>query len=104
MHSPPGNPQPPHSPKDQRGQQKSRDKTPNQQRQNQISAARITIIYVLKHQHKTTISNSQNNMSPLEPSNAITAGLKECNLAESQDKDFKIAILKDVRGPSRENE
>ena len=32
-------------------------------------------------------------MSPLEARNSATVGPKKCNIAEAQDKNFKIAIM-----------
>ena len=32
-------------------------------------------------------------MPPLEVSNSATVGPEKCNIAEAQDKDFKIAIM-----------
>jgi hypothetical protein len=90
----PGNTHLSHCPKNQRGKQKLRNKTPTQQRQDQISAPRLTIFPQMpRRQHKSTINNSQDNMSPLEPSNPYTAGLKHCNRAEAQEIDLKIVFM-----------
>lgn len=39
-----------------------------------------------RHQCKSTINNSQSNMSPLEPSNLSTTGLEYSNITETQEK------------------
>lgn len=46
-----------------------------------------------RYQCKNTITNTQDNMTPPEPSNYTKAGPKKCNLAEAQDKDFKITAM-----------
>lgn len=38
-------------------------------------------------------SNSQDNMSALDPCNPTTVGPEKCNTAELQNKDFKIAVM-----------
>lgn len=42
---------------------------------------------------KKTHINIQDNMPPLEPSNPTTVSPEKCNVAETQDKDFKIVIM-----------
>lgn len=46
-----------------------------------------------RHQHKKTDNNSQDNMSPLEHSNSIIVGPNICNIAEAQDKDYKMDLM-----------
>lgn len=48
---------------------------------------------MLRRQHKNTINNSQDNKSPLEPSNPYTAGLEYCNIAEAREIELKIASM-----------
>lgn len=40
-----------------------------------------------RHQCKNTVSNSQDNISPQEPSNPTKAGLEYYSIAEAQDKE-----------------
>lgn len=40
--------------------------------------------------HQCKISNSQDGLSPLQPSKPITDGPEKCNIANTQDKDFEI--------------
>lgn len=49
-------------------------------------------IQMPNHQRRNTINSSQDNLSPLEPSNPITVGPKKCNTAKAQDENFKIVI------------
>jgi hypothetical protein len=51
-----------------------------------------------RYQHKNTIDNSQDNMSPMEPSNPTTAGPEYCNMAEAQNESLKSHYEYD-RGP-----
>lgn len=44
-------------------------------------------------QCKSKNMNSQNNIFPLETSSLISTGLGKRNLAEVQEKDFKIPIM-----------
>lgn len=62
-----------------------------------ISTLRIIIIpnWKLRHQHKNTSKNSQENISPPEPNNPTTVGPEKCNIAKAQDKDFKILVIKE---------
>lgn len=46
-----------------------------------------------KDQYKNAIINSQNNFSPLEPSNLITVGPKKCNTAKVQNRDNKTTFI-----------
>lgn len=49
----------------------------------------ITHTKTPKHQHKSTISNSQDNIAPLEPSNSLTGDPDYSNIAETQEKTLK---------------
>lgn len=72
----PGNTHPPHSPKNQRGKQKPRDKTPTQQRSDQISD--ITENYNLPNTPAQKHSNSQHdNMSALEQMEERLLGIED---------------------------
>lgn len=42
---------------------------------------------------KSTTSNSQDIMSPLDFSNPFTEGRQKCNIDKAQNKDFKIVIM-----------
>ena len=68
--------------------QKPRNKTPTKDLELQSSQTQMP-----RCQHKNTINNSQDNMSPLEPSNPTTAGPEYSNIAEAQDKDFKTEYV-----------
>lgn len=46
-----------------------------------------------RHQHKNTDNNSQDNMSPLEPSNSITVGPEICSIVEAQHKICEMALM-----------
>jgi hypothetical protein len=53
-----------------------------------------------QRQHKHTHNNSQDNMSPPDPSNHTAVDPEKLNTAEAQNKDFKIAavdMLKDLK-------
>jgi hypothetical protein len=52
-----------------------------------------------RHPQKNRVNNSQDNMSPSEPSNPTTVGPEKYNTAETQNKDFKIAFNEYVRDP-----
>lgn len=39
------------------------------------------------------IGDSQDNMSPLQPSHPTTAGPEKCNMEEAQDKNFNMAFM-----------
>lgn len=55
---------------------------------------------MLRHQHKNTIINTQDNVTRSESSNTTTVGPIKCNIAKAQDKKFKTAIvnmLKDLK-------
>lgn len=45
-------------------------------------------------QHREMINNSQDNMSPLEPSYPTTTDTEYFNTAEAQEKDIKTACMK----------
>lgn len=45
-----------------------------------------------RHQHKTQTLIAK-TMHPAEPTNPTRVGPRKFNIAESQDKDFKIAIM-----------
>lgn len=45
-------------------------------------------------QHRKMVDNSQDNMSPLEPSYPTTTGTEYFNTAEAQEKDIKAACMK----------
>lgn len=77
-----GSIQAPNSPK-VHGRSKSKNKTFIQHTQNQIP----------RHQHKNKINNSQINRSPWEPTKPTIAGSDYFNIAETQEKDLKIAIM-----------
>lgn len=49
---------------------------------------------MLRYQLKSTNFNNQDNMHPPKPSNLTIVGPEKCNIAEEQDKDFKITIRK----------
>lgn len=57
---------------------------------------------MLKHQHRNKINNSQDNMCSLEPSKATAAGPGNCNMTDTQDKDFKIASVNMIHIPKKE--
>ena len=44
--------------------------------------------------HKSTIINSQDNISPLEPSNSTKAGPEDYKIAEAHEKELKTAFMK----------
>lgn len=49
-----------------------------------------------RHQPKYTFNNSQENKSPLEPSNSITGGPEKLNVVEVQAKGLKIAFVNSI--------
>lgn len=46
-----------------------------------------------RYQCKNTTNNSQDNISPREPSNPNTVGLEYCNIDETEEKDHKRAFI-----------
>lgn len=46
-----------------------------------------------RYQDKNISNNSQNYMCPREPSNKTTVASENFNIAETQDKDLKIAFM-----------
>lgn len=98
----PGNKQLPHPPKNQRRSHKRRS-VPSS---HPTKAKQDNSIKRLNHrkarsQCKNTFNNSQNTMSPLEPSHPTRVGPQRRNAAETQDKDPKtdfmnmMAVLKE---------
>lgn len=95
-HSLLGNPQRPHTPKVQRGQQKPewkkkssyKTKTRYQHQELQSSQTQMP-----RHQHKNTINSNQYNTTSLEPNSPTTPGPEKCNTAKAQDNDFNRAIM-----------
>lgn len=86
-----GDPQPPQLPRIQRGQQQNRrtEHPPNRTRPD-IDTKRH-----MKHHNSRCLSprmNSQDNKPPPEASNPIAKCSEKHNIAEAQDRDFKIAI------------
>jgi hypothetical protein len=55
-----------------------------------------------RHQRKHTINNSQDRLSPLEPSNPTTAGPQYSNIAEAHKRDFKSACTKMIEAIKEE--
>jgi hypothetical protein len=51
-----------------------------------------------RHQQASTVSNRQDNVSLLEPSNPPTADPENCNIAEAQEKN-KNSLYEYDRGP-----
>lgn len=50
-----------------------------------------------RHQHKNTIQQSQDNISPPEPSNPTATGHEKCNIAKAQGLQTVITnMLKDL--------
>ena len=72
-------PQPPHFPKNQKGQQKSRNKTLTQQRQKLVQHLSNP-----RCQSKNKINNRQNNMTPVAISIPTVVGLEYHNIADAQ--------------------
>jgi hypothetical protein len=94
----PSNTQSTYSPTTVKGKLKPRNKTPAQERQDHISAIRITIFQNTRYHMSTgkskhTINNNQGNMSPLQPSKLTQAGSEYSNIAEEQENNLKMVFV-----------